>query len=548
MLQRELFHGASARAKLKTGIDALADMVKVTLGPKGKNVIISKGDRAPLITKDGVSVAREVFLADPVENMGAQLLKVVSRKTNETAGDGTTTATVIAQALITEGVKNVAAGANPMDLKRGMDAAVKLITRELDKVKVPVQGKKDVVQVATVSANNDSEIGEIIATAIEEAGEDGIVLVEDAKGVDTEISKVEGFQLDRGFISPYFINRPGLQDVELKNVSILLYNSRLSDFQDLGGLMDSLARDKKKSLLIIADEFGPEVLKLLIQNKGVLPSCAITSPKFGDFRKDVLLDVATLVNTKVVDETMLSKTFTLSSFSHNLGHADKVLVSREGTIIIGGSGEEKEIEELVKQIRQRIEITTVDYDRQRLQERLGRLTGGIVSLKVGASTETELQEKKMRIEDALHATRAAIDEGIVPGGGVAFLKLREQLKDVSDFLPVRGNREDQLTGIKIVYEALKVPFLSICKNAGLEGEVILRDVNMQQFNHGYNALTDEFGDLVEHGIIDPVKVVRLTLENACSIASLFLTTEGIISQTQKEKDYQDQMMLNQPVA
>jgi chaperonin GroEL len=541
MRERNLFFDNEARQKLKKGIDTLADMVKVTLGPKGNNVIIERFNLPPLITKDGVSVAREVYLKDSVENMGAQLLKEVASKTNETAGDGTTTATVLAQALILEGVKNIAAGANQMDLKRGIDKAVAEISTELRVLSRSIENKQDVAHVASISANNDTEIGSLIAEAIDTAGNEGVVIVEDSKGVDTFTDTVEGLQLDRGYKHPIFINKKTTMEVELKNPYILICNDTLSQVQQLAAIMTQVLQNKDSSLLIIADDYSDEVMKLLMLNsaKGVIKCCAITSPGFGDRRVDLLNDLGTAVGGKVCGINFPITNITLQ----NLGKAEKVLIDKNKTIIIGGKGDSKEIEETVAQIKHLIDSTTIEYDRQKLQERLGKLTGGIVVLRVGAVTETELADKKLRIEDALHATRAALEEGIVPGGGTSLIRVRKVLKDLGRFQFTNGNTQDQQTGIKIVYEALKIPLLSICQNAGVSGERALQEIEDASYNeYGYDALGDRYGNLIELGVIDPTKVVRLALENAASIAGMFLSTKGAIAVADSEKDYIDKLM------
>lgn len=538
MKQRILLFDIAARERLKVGIDALADMVQVTLGPKGNNVIIERSVGSPLITKDGVTVAKEVFLEDPVSNIGAQLLKEVASKTNETAGDGTTTATVLARALVFEGVKNVTAGAHAMDLKRGMDIAVKQVVEELKRNSKAVQGKNDIINIASISANNDIEVGTLIAEAIERAGEEGIVIVEDAKGADTVIDAVEGLQFDRGFTYKSFVNKKQANEVELNNVYVLLCNFALKQLSTLASLLESaLSRDENASFLIIADEFGDDVTRFLITNslKGNIRCCTVISPGYGDRRVDLLDDIAVATGGTVLSSAGVS--LSAASLMH-FGKADKAVIRNNSTVIVGGKGDSEKVQETIDNIRNCIAQASTDFDKQKLQERLGKLTGGIVMLRVGAITETELKEKKMRIEDALHATRAALEEGVVPGGGVALVRARKIL------LGLEADREDIKTGIKIVYNALEVPLLSICKNAGVSGEVILHEISSSVDNFfGYNALTDHVTDLYVDGVIDPLKVVRLALENAVSVVSLFLTTKGVIAQSIEEKEYIDKLMM-----
>jgi len=540
--QRILLYDQEARQKLKIGIDTLADMVKVTLGPKGNNVIIEKSVGSPLITKDGVTVAREIFLKDSVENMGAQLLKEVASKTNETAGDGTTTATILAQALISEGIKNVTAGVNPMDLKRGMDIAVKEVSKELKRIKKPVTNKNDIIHIASISANNDYEVGNFIADAMDKAGEEGIVIVEDSRGLETEIEVAKGVQFDRGYKFSYFINKKQTMEVELQDVYILLYNNNLNQVKELAQIMEMVA-GKNASLLVIADEFSEEVSKMLIVNhmKGNIKCCAVQSPGFGDRRVDLLNDIAIATGGTVCGN---NPSLSLSQISlSSLGFAKKAVIDKNKTVIVEGKGSQEKIKETVDQIRYLIKNAETEFDKQRLQERLGKLTGGIVILRVGSVTETELKEKKMRIEDALHATRAAIEEGIVPGGGVALVRARKIIKNPLHVKYIKGNEKDQEVGISIVYKSLAVPFLTICKNAGLTGEVVLNKVeNSEDLYYGYDALNEEYGNLFELGVIDPAKVVRLSLENAVSVASMFLTTQGVISQSQEEKEAIDRLM------
>jgi len=544
MKQRILLYDQDARQRLKAGIDALANMVKVTLGPKGNNVIIERTAGAPLITKDGVTVAKEIFLEDSVENMGAQLIKEVASKTNETAGDGTTTATVLAQALISEGLKNVTAGANPMDLKRGMDIAVKEISKELKSISRSISSKEDVTHVASISANNDLDIGLIVVDAVEAAGKEGTVIVEDAKGVDTFIEVVEGVQFDRGYTYTAFVNKKQTMEVELNNVFIFLYNGTLNQSKSIIRLLEQVTNEDQVSLLIIADEFSEELSKLLTVNtvKGNIRCCAVISPGFGDRRYDLLNDIAVATGGNVFGGL---SPYNLTQVSLSLlGKADKVVIDKNKTVIVGGKGDPTKIKETVDQIKYLLSNTSVDFDIQKLQERLGKLTGGIVVLRVGAVMEMELKEKKMRIEDALHATRAALEEGIVPGGGVSLIRVRKCLKS-QDLQLVNGDVEDQKVGINIVYKALEIPFLSICENAGVAGIVLLNDVEKSEIlDYGYDALNNVTGNLFELGVIDPTKVVRLALENAVSAAGLFLTTKGVVAQSEDEKQYLDKLMLS----
>lgn len=542
MKQRVLFYDQEARQKLQVGVNTLANMVKVTLGPKGNNVIIEKAVGNPLITKDGVTVANEIFLKDPVENMGAQLLKEVASKTNETAGDGTTTATILAQSLISEGIKNITAGVNPMDLKRGMDIAVKSISRELKRRSKKVKDKDDIIHIAAISANNDYEIGNIIADAMDRAGEEGTIIVENARGMETEIEMVKGVQFDRGYKFSSFITKKQTMEVELQDVYILLFNGHLNQIQDVAKIMEMVANENS-SLLIVADEFSDDVSKLAVLNhiKGNIKCCTVQSPGFGDRRVDLLNDIAISTGGTVLGggSPLSLNQISLSS----LGSAKKIVIDKNKTIIVDGNGSQDDIKERVEQIRYLIEGVETEFDKQRLQERLGKLTGGIAVLRVGSVTETELNEKKMRIEDALHATRAAIEEGIVPGGGVALVKTRKVIEDTSKLLFVKGNERDQEIGANIIYKVLSIPFLTICKNAGLTGEIVLNKVETEgEFNYGYDALNEEYGDLFLLGVIDPVKVVRLSLENAVSVAGMFLTTQGVISQSQEEKEAIDKLM------
>jgi chaperonin GroEL len=538
MKQRILLFNEDARNRLKKGMDELADMVKITLGPLGNNVIIEKSIGSPLITKDGVTVAKEVFLKDPICNIGAQLLKEVALKTNEMAGDGTTTATVLAQALLTEGIKSIIAGVNPIDLKKGMNIAVKEISRVLREISSPIKSKEDIIHIASISANNDEQTGRIIADAMESAGNEGTVIVEDANGVENSIEVAEGVQLDRGYTYSSFINKKQTMEVELQNCYILLYNSTLDQFNSMVNLMNQIVKQGDSSLIIIADEFSDELTKLLVLNnmRGTIKCCAIQSPGFGDRRVDLLNDIAIFTGGQVFgrDSFIDINNIQLSS----LGKAKKVLVDKNKTVIVGGNGDTKAIKETVDQIKYLIANTTTAFDKQRLQERLGKLTGGIAILKVGAVTETELIEKKMRIEDALHATRAALEEGIVPGGGTALIRVRNLIMKDSVFSYLNCNKKYQEIGKDFVLKALEVPFLSICSNAGVSGEVVLNKIEeTEDLKFGYDVLNEQYGNLFEMGVVDPTKVVRLALENAISIVGMFLTTKGVIVQSEEEKEY-----------
>lgn len=546
MLQsRILLYSSEARAKLKKGIDALADMVKVTLGPKGRNVVLERRFGAPLVTKDGVTVAKEIYVKDPVENMGVQLVKEVASKTADVAGDGTTTATVLAQAIVNAGIRNVTAGANPMDLKRGIDYAVKVVVEELGKLSRPVSGKEEITQVGTISANNDSEIGQFISDAMDRVGKEGIITVEDAKGIDTTIDVVEGMQFDRGFLSPYFITSVETMQAVMQDCAILLHDGRINDIQSLIPLLEEVVQ-KGLGVLIIAEDYDPQVLQALVVNKlkNVIKVCAVKSPGFGDRRRDILEDIAILTGGNVISADVGKKLQTATA--SDLGVAEKVTVTRESTTIIGGKGDRDSIRARVEQIKNLIDTVSSDYDKEKLQERLAKLVGGIGVLRVGAATETELKEKKARIEDALHATRAAVQEGIVPGGGIAYLNARTALLESNKL-----SNSDQQLGLQIVYDALAQPFYTIAENAGVNGKVALAEVersgNGEPSSYfGYNALTNQYCDLVAAGVIDPTKVVRCALENAASIAGLFLTTEGVVAESLEEKEAKEKLLNQEP--
>jgi chaperonin GroEL len=511
-----------ARSALKRGVDQLADAVKVTLGPKGRNVIIDKKFGSPTVTKDGVTVAKEIELEDPIENLGAQTLKEVASKTSDIAGDGTTTATVLAQAIVREGLKNVTAGANPMDLKRGIDIAVNAICEELKSMKKEVTGKKEIAQVGTISANNDEAIGNLIADAMEKVGKDGVITVEEAKGIETSLDVVEGMQFDRGYLSPYFVTDQESMESILDNPYILITDKSITAIKELLPTLEKVAQTGR-SLLIISDDIQGEALATLVVNKlrGTIKVAAVKSPGFGDRRKSMLDDIAILTNGSVISDEKGLKLDTVTI--EHLGSAKKVTVDKENTTIVEGAGSSDEIKKRITEIKAQIEKTTSNYDREKLQERLAKLSGGVAVLKIGASTEVEMKEKKARIEDALHATRAAVEEGIVPGGGVAYLRASKVLDGIVTL------NQDQETGLQIIRRAIEEPLRQIVENAGKEGSVIVNAVkNVSDVSHGYNARTDEYGDMFEQGVIDPAKVSRVALQNAASVASLLLTTEATI--------------------
>ena len=522
-MAKEIKFDADVRAKMKVGADSLANAVKVTLGPKGRNVVIDKKFGAPQVTKDGVTVAKEVELKDRFENMGAQMVKEVASKTNEQAGDGTTTATVLAQAIINVGIKNVTAGANPMDLKRGIDKAVSTVVAELKKSSQQVgTDYSKVEQVGTVSANNDGYIGKLIADAMAKVGKDGVITVEEAKGTETEVKVVEGMQFDRGFISPYFMTNGDKMEAELNNPSILICDKKISSMKDLLPILEPIAREGKE-LLIIAEDVDGEALTTLVVNKlrGALKIAAVEAPGFGDRRKEMLQDIATLTGAIVVSE---ERGFTLENATPDmLGKAEKVTITKENTTIVGGKGDKEAIKERVDSIRKQIEASTSEYDKEKLKERLGKLSGGVAVLYVGATTEVEMKEKKDRVEDALNATRAAVEEGYLPGGGVSYIRAAEALNGL------KGDNEDETTGIHIVAKAIEEPLRQIAANAGVDGSVIIQKIREGKDDFGYNARTDEYVHMFEVGVIDPTKVARVALENAASVAGMFLTTEcGIV--------------------
>ena len=522
-MAKEIQFNTDVRSKMKSGADQLADAVKVTLGPKGRNVVIDKKFGAPQVTKDGVTVAKEVELEDRFENMGAQMVKEVASKTNEQAGDGTTTATVLAQAIINVGLKNVTAGANPMDLKRGIDKAVAAVVESLKKQSKQVGSDySKVEQVGTVSANNDSYIGKLIADAMSKVGQDGVITVEEAKGTDTEVKVVEGMQFDRGYISPYFMTNGDKMEAELSNPAILVTDKKISTMKDLLPILEPIAREGRE-LLIVAEDVDGEALTTLVVNKlrGTLKIAAVKAPGFGDRRKEMLQDIATLTGAVVVSE---ERGFTLENTTPDmLGKAEKVTITKENTTIVGGAGDKQAIQDRVEQIRKQIEVSTSDYDKEKLKERLGKLGGGVAVLYVGATTEVEMKEKKDRVEDALNATRAAVEEGYLPGGGVSYIRAVESLAKLT------GDNEDETTGIRIVAKAIEEPLRQIAENAGVDGSVIVQKIKEGKADFGYNARTGEYVNLFEAGVIDPTKVARVALENAASVAGMFLTTEcGIV--------------------
>ena len=522
-MAKDIKFTSEARAQMKVGADALADAVKVTLGPKGRNVVIDKSFGAPQVTKDGVTVAKAVELEDKFANMGAQMVKEVASKTNEQAGDGTTTATVLAQAIINVGLKNVTAGANPMDLKRGIDKAVDAVVDSLRKQSQEVgEDYSKVEQVGTISANNDSYIGKLIADAMSKVGKDGVITVEEAKGTETEVKVVEGMQFDRGYISPYFMTNSDKMEAVLDEPSILITDKKISTMKDLLPILEPIAREGR-SLLIIAEDVEGEALTTLVVNRlrGTLKVAAVKAPGFGDRRKEMLQDIATLTGAVVVSE---ERGFTLENTTPDmLGKAEKVVISKDNTTVVNGAGDSQAIADRAATIRAQIEATKSDYDREKLQERLGKLAGGVAVLYVGAATELEMKEKKDRVEDALSATRAAVEEGIVPGGGVAYIRAAESIRDL------RGANEDETTGIHIVARAIEEPLRQIAANAGLEGSVIIQKIREGKGDFGYNARTDEYVNMFEAGVIDPTKVSRVALENAASVAGMFLTTECAIA-------------------
>ena len=529
MPAKEVRFHEGARAKMVHGLNILADAVKVTLGPKGRNVVLERSFGAPTVTKDGVSVAKEIELKDKFENMGAQMVKEVASKTSDVAGDGTTTATVLAQAIVREGMKFVASGMNPMDLKRGIDKAVLGVVEELKKISKPCTTSKEIAQVGAISANADFDIGKIISDAMDKVGKEGVITVEDGKSLENELDLVEGMQFDRGYLSPYFINNPEKQICVLEDPYILLYDKKISSIRELLPILEQVAK-AGKPLLLIAEEVEGEALATLVVNniRGILKTCAVKAPGFGDRRKAMLEDMAVLTGGTVISEELGLKLE--NATLKDLGRAKKVEAGKENTTIIDGAGDKKQIEARVKQIRVQIEEATSDYDKEKLQERVAKLAGGVAVIKVGAATEIEMKDKKARVEDALHATRAAVEEGIVPGGGVAYLRARQALEG-----KLKGDNHDQEAGIKIVMKALEEPLRIIVDNAGAEPSVVLNKVLEDKGNFGFNAQTEEFGDLVQMGVIDPTKVSRTALQNASSVAGLMLTTDAMVAELVEEK-------------
>ncbi|WP_027896429.1 chaperonin GroEL [Zestomonas thermotolerans] len=528
MAAKDVKFGDSARKKMLVGVNVLADAVKATLGPKGRNVVLDKSFGAPIITKDGVSVAKEIELKDKFENMGAQLVKDVASKANDAAGDGTTTATVLAQAIVNEGLKAVAAGMNPMDLKRGIDKATSAIVAQLKELAKPCADSKAIAQVGTISANADESIGNIIAEAMEKVGKEGVITVEEGSGLENELSVVEGMQFDRGYLSPYFINKPDTMVAELENPSILLVDKKISNIRELLPVLEAVAK-AGRPLLIVAEDVEGEALATLVVNnmRGIVKVAAVKAPGFGDRRKAMLQDIAILTGGTVISEEV-GLNLEGATLEH-LGNAKRVVLSKENTTIIDGAGAQADIEARVKQIRAQIEETTSDYDREKLQERLAKLAGGVAVIKVGAATEVEMKEKKARVEDALHATRAAVEEGVVPGGGVALVRALQAIADL------KGDNEDQNVGIALLRRAVEAPLRQIVANAGDEPSVVLDKVKQGSGNFGYNAATGEYGDMIEMGILDPAKVTRSALQAAASIGGLMITTEAMVADAPEDK-------------
>jgi len=528
-MAKQIFFEIEARNKMKKGVDTLANAVKVTLGPKGRNVVLEKKFGAPSITKDGVTVAKEIELEDPIENMGAQMVKEVASKTADIAGDGTTTATVLAQAIISEGLKNVAAGANPMDLKRGIEKAVEAIVESLKKQSQTVgTDSSKIEQVAAISANNDETIGKLIAEAFGKVGKEGVITVEEAKGTDTSVDVVEGMQFDRGYISPYFVTNSEKMEAELQNPYILIYDKKISAMKDILHILEKVAQGGRP-LLIISEDLEGEALATLVVNKlrGTLKVAAVKAPGFGDRRKEMLQDIATLTKGVVISE---EQGFKLENADLNyLGQATSITINKDNTTIVGGKGNKADIDARVNQIKAQIETTTSDYDREKLQERLAKLSGGVAVLYVGAATEVEMKEKKDRVDDALHATRAAVEEGIVPGGGVAYIRTIEALESL------KGSNEDESTGIAIVKRALEEPLRQIVSNSGIEGSIVVQKIKEGKGDYGFNARTEVYENLYGAGVIDPTKVTRIALENAASIAGMLLTTEAVVADKPEPK-------------
>jgi chaperonin GroEL len=529
MAAKYLEFNTEARSRLKRGVDQLAEAVKVTLGPKGRNVVIDKKFGNPTVTKDGVTVAKEIELEDEIENMGAQMVKEVATKTSDLAGDGTTTATVLAQAIFREGLKSVTAGANPMSLKRGIDKAVEGVVEELKKISVPTKGRKEIAQVGTISANGDKEIGDKIADAMDKVGKDGVITVEEARGLETTLETVDGMQFDRGYLSPYFITDPEKMEAVLEDAYILVHDKKISAMKDLLPLLEKVAQSGKP-LLLISEDIEGEALATLVVNKlrGTLKVCGVKAPGFGDRRKEMLTDISILTAGKVISEELGFKLE--NTVLGDLGQAKRIVVDKDNTTLIGGKGKQVDIQGRIGQIKAAIEKSTSDYDKEKLQERLAKLAGGVAVINVGAATETEMKEKKARVEDALHATRAAVEEGIVPGGGVALLWCQKALDKI------KGSDDDEKIGVEIVRRSLEEPIRMIAQNAGAEGAIVVGKVKESgKLNYGYNAQGDEYEDMVLAGVIDPTKVTRTALQNAASIAGLLLTTECVVVE-KKEKE------------
>ncbi len=528
-MAKEIMFETAAREKLKKGVDALANAVKVTLGPKGRNVILDKKFGAPTVTKDGVSVAKDIELEDNIENMGAQLVKEVASKTADDAGDGTTTATVLAQSIFSHGIKNVAAGANPMDLKRGIDKAVSAVVANLNKQSKTIKTSQEIAQVGTISANNDPEIGQMIADAMDKVGKDGVITVEEAKGTETEVKTVEGMQFDRGYLSPYFVTNTESMEAELENPYILIYDKKISAMKELLPVLEATAQTGKP-LLIISEDVDGEALATLVVNKirGALKIAAVKAPGFGDRRKAMLEDIAVLTGGTVISE---ERGYKLENATlDNLGTAEKVNIDKDNTTIVNGAGKKADIDARINQIKAQIENTTSDYDKEKLQERLAKLSGGVAILYIGAATEVEMKEKKDRVDDALHATRAAVQEGVVAGGGVALIRAIDALKKMDT------QNEDQETGVNIIRLAIEAPLRTIVENAGQEGSVIVQKIREGKDDFGYNARDNKYENMFKAGVIDPTKVTRLALENAASIASLLLTTEAVVADLPEEEN------------
>ena len=528
MAAKELKFNTEARAALKRGVDKLADAVKVTLGPKGRNVVVDRKFGSPTVTKDGVTVAKEIELEDSIENMGAQMVKEVATKTSDNAGDGTTTATVLAQAIFAEGLKNVTAGANPMAIKRGIDRGVEKVIEELKKISTPTKGKKEIAQVGTISANGDAEIGNLIADAMEKVGKDGVITVEEAKGLETTLETVEGMQFDRGYLSPYFVTDPERMEAVLEDAYVLIHDKKISSMKDLLPILEKVAQ-MGRPLLIIAEDVEGEALATLVVNKlrGTLKVASVKAPGFGDRRKAMLQDISVLTGGQVISEEVGFKLE--NAVLGDLGQAKRIVIDKDNTTIVDGAGESDKIKGRIDEIRVAIDKSTSDYDREKLQERLAKLAGGVAVINVGAATETEMKEKKARVEDALHATRAAVEEGIVPGGGVALLRAQAAIKDF------KVDSDEEQIGVQILIRALESPVRQIAYNAGAEGSIVVSKIREDKTaNFGYNAATDEYEDLVEAGVIDPTKVTRTALQNAASIAGLMLTTEAVVVEKPEE--------------